>query len=145
LSKKSEDQEILQEISTFIREPKIITLSNGKTLEIKPLSWKKELQLINILGKALSEGISLSQLTEETSLGAIYSTSSFIANLLQVAPEILTEMVVVISELDRETIENELILDDLVEIVYPFLLSILIRLKKVVKEKVLPVVQQVMK
>lgn len=145
MSKKSEDQEILQEISTFIREPKIITLSNGKTLEIKPLSWKKELQLINILGKALSEGISLSQLTEETSLGAIYSTSSFIANLLQIAPEILTEMVVVISELDRETIENELILDDLVEIVYPFLLSILIRLKKVVKEKVLPVVQQVMK
>lgn len=145
MSKKSEEQEILQEISAFIKEPKIITLSNGKTLEIKPLSWKKELQLINILGKALSEGVSLSQLTEEASLGSIYSTSSFIANLLQVAPEILTEMVVVISELDRETIENELILDDLVEIVYPFLLSILIRLKKVVKEKVLPIFQQVMK
>ncbi|RKX63966.1 MAG: hypothetical protein DRP34_00450 [Thermodesulfobacteriota bacterium] len=143
MQEQGKTKEIQKEISAFIREPIKINLSNGKILEIKPLSWKKELQLIKLLGKFVEEGIGTGLIPTESM--SFLDTGKLIGNILQKSPDVITEMVMIITDKDRNFVENELVLEDIVEIVSPFLESMLIRLKKVVSEKIMPVIQQVKK
>lgn len=143
MQKQDKTKEIQKEISTFIREPIKINLSNGKILEIKPLSWKKELQLIKLLGKFVEEGIGTGLIPTESM--SFLDTGKLIGNILQKSPDVITEMVMIITDKDRNFVENELVLEDIVEIVSPFLESMLIRLKKVATEKIVPIIQQVKK
>lgn len=141
MTEQEKTKEIQKEISAFIREPIKITLSNGKTLEIKPLSWKKELQLIKLLGKFVEEGIGTGLIPTEGF--SLLDTGKLIGNILQKSPDVITEMVVIITDKDKNFVENELVLEDILEIVSPFLENILIRLKKVTSEKILPIVRQI--
>ena len=141
MTEQEKTKEIQKEISAFIKEPIKIILSNGKTLEIKPLSWKKELQLIKLLGKFVEEGIGTGLIPTEGF--SLLDTGKLIGNILQKSPDVITEMVVIITDKDRNFVENELVLEDILEIVSPFLESILIRLKKVTSEKILPIVRQI--
>jgi len=143
MQEQDKTKEIQKEISAFIRESIKINLSNGKILEIKPLSWKKELQLIKLLGKFVEEGIGTGLIPTESM--SFLDTGKLIGNILQKSPDVITEMVMIITDKDRNFVENELVLEDIVEIVSPFLESMLIRLKKVVSEKIMPVIQQVKK
>jgi len=143
MQEQDKTKEIQKEISVFIREPIKINLSNGKTLEIKPLSWKKELQLIKLLGKFVEEGIGTGLIPTESM--SFLDTGKLIGNILQKSPDVITEMVMIITDKDRNFVENELVLEDIVEIVSPFLESILVRLKKVASEKIMPIIQQVKK
>jgi len=143
MQEQDKTKEIQKEISAFIKEPIKINLSNGKTLEIKPSSWKKELQLIKLLGKFVEEGIGTGLIPTESM--SFLDTGKLIGNILQKSPDVITEMVMIITDKDRNFVENELVLEDIVEIVSPFLESMLIRLKKVVSEKIMPVIQQVKK
>ena len=72
-------------------------------------------------------------------------TGKLIGNILQKSPDVITEMVMIITDKDRNFVENELVLEDIVEIVSPFLENMLIRLKKVATEKIVPIIQQVKK
>ena len=143
MQEQDKTKEIQKEISAFIREPIKINLSNGKILEIKPLSWKKELQLIKLLGKFVEEGIGTGLIPTESM--SFLDTGKLIGNILQKSPDVITEMVMIITDKDRNFVENELVLEDIVEIVSPFLESMLIRLKKVAAEKIMPIIQQVKK
>ena len=143
MQEQDKTKEIQKEISVFIREPIKINLSNGKTLEIKPLSWKKELQLIKLLGKFVEEGIGTGLIPTESM--SFLDTGKLIGNILQKSPDVITEMVMIITDKDRNFVENELVLEDIVEIVSPFLENMLIRLKKVAAEKIMPIIQQVKK
>ena len=143
MQEQDKTKEIQKEISVFIREPIKINLSNGKTLEIKPLSWKKELQLIKLLGKFVEEGIGTGLIPTESM--SFLDTGKLIGNILQKSPDVITEMVMIITDKDRNFVENELVLEDIVEIVSPFLENMLIRLKKVATEKIVPIIQQVKK
>ena len=143
MQEQDKTKEIQKEISAFIREPIKINLSNGKILEIKPLSWKKELQLIKLLGKFVEEGIGTGLIPTESI--SFLDTGKLIGNILQKSPDVITEMVMIITDKDRNFVENELVLEDIVEIVSPFLESMLIRLKKVASEKIMPIIQQVKK
>ena len=143
MQEQDKTKEIQKEISAFIREPIKINLSNGKILEIKPLSWKKELQLIKLLGKFVEEGIGTGLIPTESM--SFLDTGKLIGNILQKSPDVITEMVMIITDKDRNFVENELVLEDIVEIVSPFLESMLIRLKKVATEKIVPIIQQVKK
>jgi len=143
MQEQDKTKEVQKEISAFIREPIKINLSNGKILEIKPLSWKKELQLIKLLGKFVEEGIGTGLIPTESM--SFLDTGKLIGNILQKSPDVITEMVMIITDKDRNFVENELVLEDIVEIVSPFLESMLIRLKKVASEKIMPIIQQVKK
>ncbi len=143
MQEQDKTKEIQKEISAFIREPIKISLSNGKILEIKPLSWKKELQLIKLLGKFVEEGIGTGLIPTESM--SFLDTGKLIGNILQKSPDVITEMVMIITDKDRNFVENELVLEDIVEIVSPFLENMLIRLKKVATEKIVPIIQQVKK
>ena len=143
MQEQDKTKEIQKEISAFIKEPIKINLSNGKILEIKPLSWRKELQLIRLLGKFVEEGIGTGLIPTESM--SFLDTGKLIGNILQKSPDVITEMVMIITDKDRNFVENELVLEDIVEIVSPFLESMLIRLKKVAAEKIMPIIQQVKK
>jgi hypothetical protein len=133
---------VKKEIQAFIQEPVKLTLANGKTLEIKPLSWKKELQLIKLFGKLFEEGFSPDYITYFDKEN-VFSGSKFISILLQTAPDILTEMVQVITDLDKETIENDLVFEDIIEITFPFLGNIVVKLKKTIQTKINPLLTQI--
>jgi len=133
------DEKTKKEVSTFIREPIKISLHNGETITVSPLSWKKELQFLKILGdfvEAFNEEINLIGVGEEISLSENLSTTKLFSVILKQAPDLLTELVQIITEMDREKIENELVLEDIMEIVTPFLSDIIIRLRKIFQEKI---------
>jgi len=140
MSNQTSSNDIQKEISVFIKEPIKITLSNGQVLEIKPLSWKKELQLIKLIGKFVEEGLNTGFISLESV--SFLDTGKLIGTLLQKSPDVITEMVVIITDKDKDFVENELILEDIVEIISPFLRSILIRIKKVAIEKIVPIVKE---
>lgn len=142
---EEKENEIKKEISAFIREPKTLKLQNGQEIQIRPLSWKKELQLIKLIGKLFEEGVSLTYLPEDFTKESFLSGSKIIGSILQYAPDIITEMVAIITDFDKEFIENEMVLEDIVEIVFPFLLDILIKLKNVTTNKLFPVIQKLTK
>lgn len=140
------EQELKKEISAFIMEPKTIKLQgSNRVIEIKPLSWKKELQLIKLIGKLFEEGVSFAYLPEDFTKESFLSGSRIIGTILQFAPDILTEMAQIITDLDRQIIEEEFVFEDIVEVVFPFLLNILLKLKEVTVNKLLPSIHRITK
>lgn len=128
---EKESQKFLEEIKAFIGEEKQITLHNGKVVVIKPLVWKKELQIIKLLGEIIPN------FTQTTSL----DSSNLVQFLLKEAPDILTEIAVILTGCKREEIEDEWILEDVVEVCLPFLQSLLKRLFLLLTTKIQPILQ----
>ncbi|MEM1672665.1 MAG: hypothetical protein QXW71_00890 [Thermoplasmata archaeon] len=128
---EKENQKFLEEIKAFIGEEKQITLHNGKVVVIKPLVWKKELQIIKLLGEIIPG------FTQSTSL----DSSNLVQFLLKETPDILTEIAVILTDCKREEIENEWILEDIVEVCLPFLQSLLKRLFLLLTTKIQPILQ----
>lgn len=128
---EKENQKFLEEIKAFIGEEKQITLHNGKVVVIKPLVWKKELQIIKLLGEIIPS------FTQSTSL----DSSNLVQFLLKETPDILTEIAVILTDCKREEIENEWILEDIVEVCLPFLQSLLKRLFLLLTTKIQPILQ----
>ena len=128
------DEEYLKEIEAFVKEKQTLTLNNGNIIKLKPLVWGQELRIIKIIGKLFAEFASNSSVAIEN-LGEI-EIGSNIGVLLEKFPEAATEICSIITGLDIEDIENTFTFDDIVEVCFPFLVSLLKSMKDKVTSKV---------
>jgi len=128
------NEEYFKEIEAFTKSEREFTLSNGQTIKIKPLTWGQELKIIKILGELLNKTTQNTSVVVE-SLGEIELGSS-IGALLEESPEAITKICAIITGLTTEEIETNFVFEDIVEICFPFLASLVRRLQMKVVEKV---------
>lgn len=126
--------DLLEEIKAFIGDEKKIQLHNGKIITIKPLVWRKELQIIRLLGEVVPQFTTTSTL----------DSSNLVQFLLKEAPDILTEIASTLTDCSREEIETEWILEDVVEVCLPFLQNLLKRLVNLLTTKIQPILHSLL-
>lgn len=133
-----EIKQIMDEIQAFVRQPQKITLPSGEVIEVQPLTWKQELMILKIIGELFE-----TKLSSIFSAGQSVNAGLFIGQLLQSAPDSLTEIVSIITRKSKEEIEEKYILEDVAEIAFPFLEKFLKRLKLIGQQKLMPVLQNI--
>jgi len=144
------DKELKKEISAFVQFPYTITLKNGQEITIQQLSWKKELQIIKLLGDFIEEVGNLLDFNEEEfdyiqNNIASSNIHKLLASILKYSPDLLTEIVCIITDKKKEEVENEFVLEDVVEVVFPFLGNIIQRLQEIFQKKIKIVIEQIKK
>lgn len=108
----------------MLPEDNVYTLSDGSTLEVKPLSWGKEIKVCKLVAKffdktdLLTSFNSLSDLKEESALESI---AEMILPLINEAPDAVTQIVSIITDKEEKFIEESLTSEDVMQVFIPFL------------------------
>ncbi|MCD6149078.1 hypothetical protein J7J18_06930 [bacterium] len=103
----------------YIEGAREVTLSNGNTVEIPPLTWGKELRLYNILTKVFSK-LSVSTDAEGNPQ---FDESQVYAFMTAFANDV-SEIASIIFNKDKKWVENNLTSKDMVEFIVPLSLHI---------------------
>lgn len=114
------------DLDAFVDIPQTITLTNGQTLEIKPLTWKQELQLIKLIGDFISKVSQEKKVSIESF--SMLETGQLLGLIFKYAPDLLTQATSIIIRRPASFIEENLTLDDIIKIVFPFFGNILQKL-----------------
>jgi len=103
----------------YIEGAREVTLSNGNTVEVPPLTWGKELKIYNILAKIFSK---LSISTDESGNPQLDETQVY--SFMTAFANDVSEIASVIFNKDKKWVEANLTSRDIVEFVVPLSLRI---------------------
>jgi len=100
-------------IETFLE--KEFKLSNGETIELPKLSWKKEIKIYKIIGN-VTKKLNVTTEAEIKPMDMLKLVSEMLVEL----PEPLTEICTILTGKSKEWIEDNLKLEDVTALVFPF-------------------------
>ena len=109
-----------EEMDVFFRGNHTLRLSNGKNIPIPKLSWGREGKVIRCFGKMLAEIPALKKIATETGKVTGSDIMAVLPEVLAIAPEYITEMVIHLSGLSKTVVEDDLEIEDVINIIYPF-------------------------
>ena len=112
-----------KELKTFLPNGNKYTLSNGDVLKVEPLKWGKEIKVCQLVSKFFGETNMIEAFAaiasdEEDNLEAI---SAMLIPLINEAPQVITQILVLLLNKDQEYIEESLTSEDVMQIFLPFL------------------------
>lgn len=115
-----------KELETFLPETKEYVLSNGDKVTVAPLKWGKEIKVCQLVSKFFSDNNMIDTFTAIASdqgdgLDAI---SNLMIPLINEAPQVITQILVILLNKDIEYIEESLTSEDVMKIFMPFLQSL---------------------
>lgn len=136
--KKTKDEVVIEELMPV---PNIIKLSDGEELEIKPLSWGKEIKVLKLVSGFFGDSeiltavqaISKIKDEEEDSSESLEVLSKILLPAINEAPDAITEIVAIITDEDKKFVEESLTSEDVMRVFVPFLKTLLAKYTKMFK------------
>lgn len=133
-------------LTTLLDTPSV-TLVNGETIEVPLLSWKQEKPALQILGKLLKivqvtplMAESLQSTKTEQIQTIVNIVSTFLAS--DTTGNLLTQLVSLILKKDADWVEENLNMEGIVMVLYPFLLTRITGLSTLITSKISPLTTQ---
>jgi hypothetical protein len=124
--KKTKEDVIVEEL---FPDSNIIMLESGEELEIKPLSWGKEIKVLKLVSGFFGDSEILSAVTaiskikdnDEDSAESLGILSNILLPAINEAPDAITEIVAIITDETKEFVEESLTSEDVMKVFVPFL------------------------
>ncbi len=113
-----DDQEQKVEMEIFFKGGHEIVLSNGETFKIPRLTWGKEAKVIRALGGLINKVPSLRDVKLDKLSGS--DILKVFPTIMEIAPDYLSDIVVHLSGEDISWVRDNLDIQDVVNIIYPF-------------------------
>jgi hypothetical protein len=116
-------------VDKMLPDKNIIQLSNGLTLEVKPLSWGKEIKVCKLVSGFIGDSEILTAINtissikegDEDSAESLASLSKILLPAINEAPDKITQIVSIITEKEVKFVEESLTSEDVMKIFIPFL------------------------
>lgn len=109
-------QTVKEELDTFI-PPETLTLSSGKTIPFPRLMWKKEKQMLDLIGKILEEVTELSEI--DYAEATMTEMIQIAGKVMRTVPNEVTGLVCLAVNLTEEEVDNQLDSGDILSILLP--------------------------
>ena len=115
-----------KELETFLPENKEYELSNGDKAIVAPLKWGKEIKVCQLVSKFFSDNNMVDAFTAIASDegDGLDSISDLMIPLINNAPQVITQILVILLNKDEQYIEESLTSEDVMKIFLPFLQSL---------------------
>ncbi len=113
-----------KELETFVPENIKVTLSSGEDIEIKPLNWGKEIKVCQLVSKFFSGNAvieAFNEIAKEDGKNDLDVISQLILPLVSQAPQVITQILVLLLDKDTKYVEESLTSEDVMQIFVPFL------------------------
>jgi hypothetical protein len=127
--------------SVFVLDQHVIKTVSGEEIRCPKVTWRKELQVIailkDLLGKVVSSGVLSGVTTEEEGIAKVLDfVFTEAPNMLEAAVNILTGQ-------SKEWIADNLVIEEMVGLVIPFLYSKRVLVEQMLKPYLPAVAQQI--
>ncbi len=119
----------------------IIVLDSGEELEVKPLTWGKEIKVMKLVSGFFGDSDILTAVQaiskikdgDEDSGESIKIISKILLPAINDAPEAITEIVAIITDEDTEFVKESLTSEDVMKVFVPFLKTLFTKYTKMFK------------
>jgi hypothetical protein len=116
-------------VESLIPDSNIVKLTSGEELEIKPLTWGKEIKVLKLISSFFGDSeiltavqaISKIKDEEEDSTESLDVLSKLLLPAIDEAPDAITKIVAIITDETSEFVEESLTSEDVMKVFVPFL------------------------
>jgi len=126
-------KDVKNEAEIFVPSPQKLELVSGEEFTVPRVNWRKQISISRHISKLIQEldaikNIDFAKLT-------VNDVLNFLPELIEKAPDVVTEMCMVLTEKDKDWVETNMDLDSIVELLTPFFKSISKKLSGLVGKK----------
>lgn len=114
------------ESKVFVPEERVLETVSGEKIKVPRVNWKKQILISRLIGSTI-ESLECLRNRDLSNL-QVKDMIEVLPEIIEKAPEKVTEMCAILLEKDNSFVENELDLERIVELLRPFFASILRKL-----------------